>query len=106
MQIICDCFPQSPLKKQKKRTHGNISFGLAAAPPHGNIPLVLGPRPLMAIFPSALRPRPLTEIFNPKEVEGRGKPDAREVGQVAVEAITRGSGQGKECYEEIKVQQV
>jgi hypothetical protein len=41
-----------------------------------------------------------------KEVEGRGEPDGREVGWVAVEAITRWSGQGKECYEEIKVQQV
>jgi hypothetical protein len=33
-----------------------------------------------------------------KELELKVKADAREVGQLATEAITRGSGQGKECY--------
>jgi hypothetical protein len=41
-----------------------------------------------------------------KEVEGRGKADVREVGRLAAEAITRGSGQRKERNEQIKVQQV
>ncbi len=41
-----------------------------------------------------------------KKVEGRGKADATEVGQLAAEAIIRGSGQRKEQYEQNKVQQV
>jgi hypothetical protein len=41
-----------------------------------------------------------------KEVEGRGNADAREVGQVAAEVITRRYGKRQECNEQIKVQQV
>jgi hypothetical protein len=40
-----------------------------------------------------------------KKLKG-GKADAREVGQLAAEAIARRSGQRKERYEQIKVQQV
>jgi hypothetical protein len=41
-----------------------------------------------------------------KEVERRGKANAREVGGLAAEALTRGNGQRKERYEQDKVQQV
>jgi hypothetical protein len=41
-----------------------------------------------------------------KEVEGGGKADAREVGWVAAEAITRGYGKRQERNEQIKVKQV
>jgi hypothetical protein len=37
------------------------------------------------------------------EVEGRSKADAREVGWVAAEAITRGYGKRQECNEQIKI---
>ncbi len=38
-----------------------------------------------------------------KEVEGRGKADAREVGRVAAEATTKGYGKRQEHNEQIKV---